>query len=79
MVESMFAVCSYSRITRDILFLDMDCSVFRLEVVARLDSSLAVMSPSTSSGLAPGSTVMMITYGKLMFGRRSAVILVYAT
>ena len=76
MVESMFAVCSYSRMTMETLFLEMDCSVFRFEVVASDASSLAVTSASTSSGDAPISVVMTITYGKLMFGSRSAVIFV---
>ena len=61
MVESMLAVCSYSRITTETLFLEMDCSVFRFEVVANDASIFDVTSASASSGLAPISVVMMIT------------------
>jgi hypothetical protein len=50
-----------------------------LDVVASDDSNGAVTWVSTSSGLAPTSVVITITYGKLIFGNRSAVIFVIAT
>ncbi len=49
------------------------------DVVAIAASIGAVTSLSTSSGLAPMSVVTTITYGRLMSGSKSVVILVNAT
>ena len=49
-----------------------------LERVASCCSIGLVISDSASSGLAPGYVVMTITYGVLIFGNRSGVILVRA-
>ncbi len=50
-----------------------------LLTVAMLASTGWVTAISTVSGLAPGYVVMIITYGRLILGSRSAVILVKDT
>ncbi len=58
--ESMFAVCSNSRITMDMLLAEFELMFLMFEVLAMAASMGCVTVSSTCSGLAPGYVVTTI-------------------